>query len=98
MPLHLACGTQLTLVIRTVVTCGLVAAFVFVAAGAELPGADAAPGADAVALAPAPPVEATPPALAPAALAAVPVRPTREHDDAASAAAARRLKRSLDRL
>src|ERR1700760_1076549 len=33
LPLHFACGTQLTLVIRIVVMCGLAAAFVFVAAG-----------------------------------------------------------------
>jgi hypothetical protein len=94
----LGCGTQLTLVIRIVVMCGLVAVFVFVAAGAEELGAGVVPGADAVVVAPAPPVEATPPALVAAALAAVPARLTREHDSAASVTAAQRLKRSLDRL
>ena len=94
----MGCGTQLTLVIRTVVMCGLVAV-VFDAAGAELLGAGVVPGAeDGGVDPPAPPVELTPPALVAAALTAVPVRLTTEHDSAASVAAARRLKRSPDRL
>jgi hypothetical protein len=82
---------QLTLVIRTLAMCGLAAAFVF---GFVLTGADAsAPPA-----ATAPPVETTPPALVAAAFTAVAARPPIEHDSAATVAAARRLKRSLDRL
>jgi hypothetical protein len=98
LPLHLGCGTQLTLVMRIVVTWGLVAVFVFVEAGAELLGAGVVPGAAAVVVAPEPPVEATPPALAAAVLEAVPTRLTKEHDSAANDATARRLKRSPDRL
>ncbi len=99
LPLHLGCGTQLTLVMRIVVTCGLVAVFVFAAAGAELLGAGVVPGAAEVGVDPAPPVELTPPALVAAALTAVPVRlAATEHDSAASVAATRRLKRSPDRL
>jgi hypothetical protein len=82
---------------RTVVMCGLVAV-VFDAAGAELVGAGVVPGAEDAGVDPAPPVELTPPALVAAALTAVPVRLMTEHDSAASVAAARRLKRSPDRL
>ena len=98
LPLHFACGTQLTLVMRTLVTCGLVAVFVLAAAGAEVLGAGVVPGTDAVVVAPAPPVEVTPPALVAAAFEADPARPTNEHDSAATVVAAKRLKRSLDRL
>jgi hypothetical protein len=91
LPLHLACGTQLTLVMRMLVMCGLVAVFVF---GLVLTGA-AAPAPPALT---APPVEMTPPALVAAAFTAVTARLPSEHDSAATVGAARRLKRSLDRL
>jgi hypothetical protein len=87
LPLHFAFGTQLTLVIRTVSTCGLVAVRVLVAG-------DGAVG-------PAPPLTLpweVPPALAAVAHAAEPSRTPSEQDDTAASVAARRLIRSLDRL
>jgi hypothetical protein len=91
LPLHLGWGTQLTLVMRMLVTCGLAAAFVagFVLAGAVAPAPPAVT---------APPDEEAPPALVAAAFTAAPARPASEHDSATTAAAKRLLKRSLDRL
>ncbi|HEY1450740.1 MAG TPA: hypothetical protein VGF47_07285 [Solirubrobacteraceae bacterium] len=87
MPLHLASGTQLTLVIRTVSTCGLAAVRLLLA------------GAGAVG--PAPPLIVpweVPPALAAVAHAAEPNKTPSEHDDAAASTTAKRLTRSPDRL
>ncbi len=93
--LHLAAGTQLTLVIRTLVTCGLVAVDLLVGVGfgagfdgAGLAGADATGGA-------APPGDAVPPGLAlDAALATDALAPVdagasvSAHDSAAASVAA----------
>jgi len=107
LALHRATGTQLTLVIRTVVTCRLVAPLVCPerpAAGAltalvgAVPPAGVLPDAGDVPLAAdVPPAEDVPPAAADppvSAAAAVPAWPARAQASSARAAAVR----ALDRL
>ena len=87
LPLHLAAGTQLTLVIRTLVTCRLAAPFVAVVLFA---GAEATGGAVVVG-------EAAPPAPAACATGA-PASSASEHESAAASVAARSQSPAPDRL